>query len=234
LSFVARIKGVSGADLEREVNRVMSKVHIGDVADRIIGKLSKGYRQRVGLAQALVNDPPVLILDEPTVGLDPKQIHEVRELIREWSGRHTVILSTHILPEVEQSCSRVVIIARGRIVAVDTPSNLVSQLKGGERTRIRVAAGQGAVMDRLRSLEGVTLVRETMSGDSVSEIEVETRTDGDPRPLLARAIVGGGWDLLEMQAATMSLEDIFIELTTQDDAGDDSGQSGRTQPENAL
>ena len=122
LRFVSRIKGVPRADVEFEVERVMERVHVEDVAERIIGRLSKGYRQRVGLAQALIADPPILILDEPTAGLDPKQIHEVRELIREWKGEHTVILSTHILSEVEQTCSRVVIIDRGRIIAVDTPS----------------------------------------------------------------------------------------------------------------
>lgn len=227
LRFVARIKGVPNAGLEDEVARVIGRAHIGEVADRIIGKLSKGFRQRVGLAQALLNDPPVLILDEPTVGLDPKQIHEVRELIKEWSGRHTVILSTHILPEVEQTCSRVVIISRGRIVAVDTPANLVGQLKGGDRTLLRVGGPQQDVLERLRSLEGVTLVREAGSHDPQPDIEVETRTERDPRPMLARTIVEGGWDLLEMRSATMSLEDVFIELTAQDEDADQGGKEGQ-------
>src|SRR5437016_1609539 len=124
LRFVAKIKGVSKDRLDGEVSRVMDRVNITDVKERIIAKLSKGYKQRVGLAQALINDPPVLILDEPTIGLDPKQIHEVRELIKELAGKHTVDLSTHILPDVEQTCHRVIIIDRGKIIAVDTPQNL--------------------------------------------------------------------------------------------------------------
>jgi len=217
LRFVARVKGVESAGLDSEVSRVMDKVKVSDVADRIVGKLSKGYKQRVGLAQALLNDPPVLILDEPTVGLDPKQIHEVRELIREWSGRHTVILSTHILPEVEQTCSRVVIISRGRIVAVDTPQNLVEQLRGGERTTIEVSGPRVEVSGRLSSLPGVTAVREVGARDRQTRYEVESRMNVDPRPMLARAVVESGWDLMSMQSATMSLEDVFIELTTEDE-----------------
>src|SRR5947207_5982571 len=129
LRFVAKIKGVPKENINNEVERVMSRVNITDVKERIIAKLSKGYKQRVGIAQALLNDPPKLILDEPTIGLDPKQIHEVRELIKALAGNHTVVLSTHILPEVEQTCHRVVIIDRGQIVAVDTPSNLRFQLQ---------------------------------------------------------------------------------------------------------
>src|SRR5438093_5356965 len=124
LRFVAKIKGVPKDRLDSEVKRVMERANVSDVKDRIIGRLSKGYKQRVGVAQALINDPPVLILDEPTIGLDPKQIHEIRELIKELAGTHTVVLSTHILPEVEQTCHRVIIIDRGKIVAVDTPQNL--------------------------------------------------------------------------------------------------------------
>src|SRR5262249_7528386 len=138
LRFVAKIKGVAPANVAQEVKRAMDKVNIQDVRDRIIAKLSKGYKQRVGLAQALLNDPPVLILDEPTIGLDPKQIHEVRELVKELAGNHTVILSTHILPEVEQTCNRVIIIDRGRIVAVDTPQNLRFQTQGAARISLEV------------------------------------------------------------------------------------------------
>src|SRR5207244_5653971 len=138
LRFVAKIKGVAGNKLDSEVARVMSRVNITDVRDRIIEKLSKGYKQRVGLAQALLNDPPVLILDEPTIGLDPKQSQEVRELIKDLAGKHTVVLSTHILPEVEQTCHRVIIIDRGKIVAVDTPQNLRSQVQGAAQISIEV------------------------------------------------------------------------------------------------
>ena len=140
LQFVAKLKGVTGARVQDDVNRAMDKVNITDVQDRIIAKLSKGYKQRVGIAQALLNDPPVLILDEPTIGLDPKQIQEVRELIKSLAGNHTVVLSTHILPEVEQTCHRVIIIDRGKIVAVDTPQNLRSQIQAAPESLSRLRA----------------------------------------------------------------------------------------------
>lgn len=241
LRFVARIKGVDRADIDGEIARVMDKVHVADVSHRIVGKLSKGYRQRVGLAQALLKDPPVLILDEPTSGLDPKQIHEVRDLIREWSGRHTVVLSTHILPEVEQTCSRVVIISDGRIVAVDTPSNLVEQLRGADRTVLAVRGPREDVRERLRALPGVLDVRDGEAGGSTGNeaaasgcrFEVETRTEDDPRPSLARTVVDAGWDLLEMRSLTMSLEDVFLELTTQDEVHDRAPLDGTGAPETA-
>ena len=196
----------------------MDKVHIDDVAQRIIGRLSKGYRQRVGLAQALLNDPPVLVLDEPTVGLDPKQIHEVRELIREWEGRHTVLLSTHILPEVEQTCSRVVIIDKGRIIAVDTPANLVNQLKGADRIVVEVEAPPGEVLNQLGAIEGVVSVRSLDPANGHDRIEVEIGdTASLVQPQLARTIVESGWSLFGMQSSTMSLEDIFLKLTTHDE-----------------
>jgi ABC-2 type transport system ATP-binding protein len=229
LRFVARIKGVEKSGIEAEIARVMDKVRVADVSDRIIGRLSKGYRQRVGLAQALLKDPPVLILDEPTIGLDPNQIREVRQLIREWSGRHTVILSTHILPEVEQTCSRVVIISGGRIVAVDSPSNLVEQLKGADRTVLVVRGPGQEIRERLMTLPGVLEVRDEgpIAGtpDAGCRFEVETRTGEDPRPVLARTVVDAGWGLLEMRSLTMSLEDVFLELTTQDETMKDEAQA---------
>src|SRR3954470_21588849 len=154
LRFVAKIKGVTKARLANEVDRVMDKVNITDVRERIIAKLSKGYKQRVGIAQALLNDPPVLILDEPTIGLDPKQIHEVRELIKDLAGNHTVVLSTHILPEVEQTCHRVIIIDRGKIVAVDTPSNLRFQLQGAQRISLEVDGPLPDILSKLKATPG--------------------------------------------------------------------------------
>ncbi len=216
LRFVAKIKGVARIDIADEVTRVMDTARALDVAHRINGRLSKGYKQRVGLAQALLNDPPVLILDEPTVGLDPNQIHEVRELIKEWSGDHTVILSTHILPEVEQTCSRVVIIDRGRIIAMDTPENLVHQLKGAELTLVEVAGPLDDILERFRAMDGVVSARDMGSSDARHRIQVETDLRVDIRPRLARTIVEGGWGLFEMQSSRMSLEDIFIKLTTSD------------------
>jgi len=217
LRFVAKIKGVAPPQLDAEVARVMDKVNITDVKDRIIQKLSKGYKQRVGLAQALLNDPPVLILDEPTIGLDPKQIHEVRELIKELAGNHTVVLSTHILPEVEQTCTRVIIIDRGKIVAVDTPQNLRQQTQGAAKISVEVEGPAPEVASALRNVAGVAEVRIIAELDGRSRFEIGSEIRQDVRRDLAKTIVNKGWGLLELQSATMSLEDIFIKLTTAEE-----------------
>src|SRR5262245_61364488 len=205
LRFVSKIKGVSKDKIELEVGRVMDRANITDVKDRIIAKLSKGYKQRVGIAQALLNDPPVLILDEPTIGLDPKQIHEVRELIKELAGKHTVVLSTHILPEVEQTCHRVIIIDRGKIVAVDTPQNLRFQTQGAARISLEVEGPANDVASALRALPGVKDVRVTAENDGRCRFEVGSE-QLDVRRELARTVINKGWGLLELQAANMSLE----------------------------
>lgn len=217
LRFVAKIKGVPKERLDSEVSRVMDRANVTDVRDRIIAKLSKGYKQRVGLAQALINDPPVLILDEPTIGLDPKQIHEVRELIKELAGNHTVVLSTHILPEVEQTCHRVIIIDRGKIVAVDTPQNLRFQLQGAERVCVEVEGPPAEIISKLKSTPGVMDVRTLEGSNSRHRFQIEGELRKDIRSDLARAIVQNGWGLLELQSATMSLEDIFLKLTTAEE-----------------
>jgi ABC-2 type transport system ATP-binding protein len=217
LRFVAKIKGVAKENLDKEVARVMDRVNITDVKERIISKLSKGYKQRVGLAQALINDPPVLILDEPTIGLDPKQIHEVRELIKELAGNHTVVLSTHILPEVEQTCHRVIIIDRGKIVAVDTPQNLRFQLQGAERVIIEVKGPAAEIISKLRATAGVSDVLKIAESNGSHRFQVEGELRKDIRADLARVIVQNGWGLLELQSSTMSLEDIFIKLTTAEE-----------------
>src|SRR5882724_6714297 len=217
LRFVAKIKGVASTRLKDEVDRVMDKVNISDVQERIIAKLSKGYKQRVGIAQALLNDPPILILDEPTIGLDPKQIHEVRELIKELAGNHTVILSTHILPEVEQTCHRVIIIDKGRIVAAETPQNLRFQVQGAERIFVEVRGPASEVMAKLRATPGVMEVRKVAENDGSNRFQVEGELRGDIRSDLARTIVQSGWGLLELQAASMSLEDIFLKLTREEE-----------------
>ena len=218
LRFVAKIKGVPKQNIENEIARVMERVSITDVRERIIAKLSKGYKQRVGLAQALLNDPPVLILDEPTIGLDPKQIHEVRELVKQLAGNHTVVLSTHILPEVEQTCHRVIIINKGKIVAVDTPQNLRSQLQGGERVSIEVKGPASEIASKLKGMPGVTQVRQLEETDGRHRFQVEGELRKDIRSDLARTIVQNGWGLYDLHAETMSLEDIFLELTTAEEA----------------
>jgi ABC-2 type transport system ATP-binding protein len=218
LRFVAKLKGVAGPNIAAEVDRVMQKVNITDVQKRIIAKLSKGYKQRVGIAQALLNDPPVLILDEPTIGLDPKQIHEVRELIKSLAGNHTVVLSTHILPEVEQTCHRVIIIDRGKIVAVDTPQNLRAQIQGAARVVVEVEGPAGDVASAVRTIPGVMDVRLATEVDSRNRFYIDSETGRDIRSDLARTIVNKGWGLLELQSESMSLEDIFIKLTTAEES----------------
>jgi ABC-2 type transport system ATP-binding protein len=218
LRFVAKIKGVASDKLDSEVDRVMGRVNITDVRERIISKLSKGYKQRVGLAQALLNDPPVLILDEPTIGLDPKQIHEVRELVKDLAGNHTVVLSTHILPEVEQTCHRVIIIDRGKIVAVDTPQNLRAQLQGAERVSVDVQGPASEVMSKLKAMPGVVDVRKVGESDGRQQLQIEGELKKDIRSDVARTIVQNGWGLYELHSATMSLEDIFLKLTTAEEA----------------
>jgi ABC-2 type transport system ATP-binding protein len=217
LRFVAKIKGVPKDRLTSEVERAMERVNITDVKDRIISKLSKGYKQRVGIAQALLNDPPVMILDEPTIGLDPKQIHEVRQLIKDLAGQHTVVLSTHILPEVEQTCHRVIIIDRGKIVAVDTPENLRSQVQGAERISIEVQGPESEIAAKLKAMPGVVDIRKTADNDGRHRFQVEGELRRDIRSDVARTIVQNGWGLYELHSASMSLEDIFIKLTTAEE-----------------
>jgi gliding motility-associated transport system ATP-binding protein len=216
LSFVARIKGVARGERTARINEMMEKTRISDVANRHCGKLSKGYRQRVGLAQALMHNPDVLILDEPTAGLDPKQIIETRQLIKALAGDHTIILSTHILPEVSQTCQRVVIINRGKVVAVDTPDNLTSRLRGSETMYLQVDAGGADVASVLERVSGVTRVAIADSKQQVVGFEVDSEAGRDVRRELAAAVVGRGWGLLEMRPMRLSLEEIFLHVTTEE------------------
>ena len=217
LKFVGRIKGMDSKNLKKHVDKVMDLTNIDDVRKKIIGKLSKGYRQRVGLAQALVHDPEVLILDEPTVGLDPKQIIDVRKLIKNLGGERTVILSTHILPEVSQTCSRVVIINEGKVVAEDTPENLTRRLQGNEKIYVEVEGPAEVIEKELQSLDIVSsVVREKEINEKVAFI-VESIPNRDIRKDIAKTIVQKGWGLFEMRPVGMSLEEVFLRLTTKEE-----------------
>lgn len=218
LRFVGRLKGLRGLDLEKRVDYVCERCFIGDVRNKLLGKLSKGYRQRVGLAQAIIHNPDVLILDEPTAGLDPKQINETRDLIKGLGGDHTIILSTHILPEVEHTCEQVVIINQGRLVATDSVRNLQARARGVESVVVEVAGRDGSltceeVQSRLQQVAGVAQVLPRESKDGRLMVEVQSQEGQMVRGDLARAVVEAGWDLNELRAAGRSLEEIFLQLT---------------------
>ena len=216
LDFVAKIKGVPSGDRRSRVATVMERTRIADMAARLCSKLSKGYKQRVGLAQALIHNPDVLILDEPTAGLDPKQIIETRELIKELAGDHTVVLSTHILPEVSQTCQRVVIINKGKVVAVDTPDNLTARLRGSETMYVQVDASGSDAAVAIARIPGVTRVSEADRQDPAVGYEVESEQGHDVRRDLAHTVVSNGWGLLELRPMRVSLEEVFLSLTTED------------------
>ena len=210
LDFMAALRKVPNR--RAAVQRAMEATHVEDRARMNIGKLSKGYRQRVGLAQALVHDPDVLILDEPTIGLDPRQIIEVRELIKGLAGQHTILISTHILPEVEQVCSRVLIIHRGKLVAEDTPKNLGARLRGAERIGLQVTGDGAKLQKALAAVPGVQSVQVVNDG----RYEVAVTPGQDLRAQLAETVVKGGWGLLELAPVGMSLEEIFLQLTQEE------------------
>jgi ABC-2 type transport system ATP-binding protein len=218
LEFVAGMKGMPANQMSERVHEVAENCGLGDVYKRRIGNISRGYRQRVGLAQALVNDPEVLILDEPTVGLDPGQIKEIRGLIKDLSDRHTIILSTHILPEVSLLCSKVVIINQGRLVAMDTPENLVAQVEDSSRLALLIGGPPAQVEAALSQVEGVVRVQV----DSTSHIKTNSFTldfsSGQiPRKELQAVIAENDWELMEMRSISASLEDVFIKLVTRED-----------------
>jgi ABC-2 type transport system ATP-binding protein len=218
LRFVGQLKGLSGLDLDKRIEYVCGRCAISDVKSKLLGKLSKGYRQRVGLAQAIIHNPDVLILDEPTAGLDPKQINETRDLIKDLAGDHTIILSTHILPEVEQTCEQVIIINKGKLAATDSVRNLRARARGAESVLVEVA-GRNQSLDpslvqlKLEQVSGVSRVVCREQFDSRALFELESSKGIFVRGDVARAVVESGWDLNELRPAAMSLEEVFLQLT---------------------
>lgn len=216
LTFVAGIKGVKSSNVKKRVNTVMEECVLTHMSHKLVGELSKGYRQRVGIAQALVNEPEVLILDEPTVGLDPKQIIEIRKLIKGLAGERTVILSTHILPEVSMTCQRVIIINDGTIIASDTPDNLTSKIQGANRLILKVEGPSIEVIKNIEAIKGVIKVSKNAEEGKVVELTVDSEKGLDIRRHIPPVIIQKGWGLLEQKPLQMSLEDIFVKLVTKE------------------
>jgi ABC-2 type transport system ATP-binding protein len=224
LEFVGRLKGIPKSNLARRIDEVTERCAIGDVRTKLLGKLSRGYRQRVGLAQAIIHNPDVLILDEPTAGLDPKQINETRRLIKSLAGDHTIILSTHILPEVEQTCEQVIIIDKGKLVATDSVENLTHRLRGSEIVAVEVASRNGPleaaeVQRRLEQVPGVSRVVFKETRQNRQRFEVESLQGRSVRGELARSVIEAGWELYELHGTALSLEEIFLQLTASEDGG---------------
>ncbi len=217
LTFVARIKGIEADRVNSRVQEAMRLTNVEDRRDMLIRKLSRGYKQRVGIAQAIVHNPDVVILDEPTVGLDPNQIGEVRKLIKSLAGEHTIILSTHILPEVEVTCDRVVIINKGQIVAEGTPQSLSSQRSGGQRIHLEVKGGDAELRAALEPVPGVSHIEiEPVESTDRLSVTLENDSGEDLRHRLAADLIGRGFELYELRAVNLSLEDIFRQLTTEE------------------
>ena len=219
LGFMGSLRGMSDAAKKQRIGYVVERMRLEDYADTFIGRLSKGFRQRVGIAQAILHDPKVLVLDEPTIGIDPVQVVETRELIKSLGREHTVVLSTHILPEVSMICERVVVINEGRIVAVDKPENLSVRLRGSEQVKLEVRGPERDVANRLRQVEGVRQVNRQRVDGNIYEYTLECDPGSGVRDGLASLIVNQGWGLLGLQSVTMSLEDIFLKLTVREEEG---------------
>lgn len=215
LRFVAEAKKVSPKEIKNKVSKAMSSTGIEHVSNKMISNLSKGYRQRVGLAQAIVNDPEVLVLDEPTVGLDPKQIIEIRELIKNMAGERTVILSTHILPEVSVTCQRVVIINKGKVVAEDKPENLIKNLRKSLKIHLKIDGNETEIKNTLKNLNGVINVEYSGNSD-IKDFVVEVSKERDIRKEISSIIIKNDWGLYEMYQKNLSLEDIFLQLVTEE------------------
>jgi len=224
LAFMGKIRGLKGERLNKRVDDVVQICRLEEYFNIFISKLSKGFRQRVGIAQSIIHEPDVLILDEPTIGIDPIQVVETRELIKNLGGEHTVIVSTHILPEVSMICERVIIIHEGQIVAVDKPENLATRLRGTERIELDVAGPTREIVSALEKLSGVETVNRKPSHKDkyYSSFEVEAERGIEIRSELATAIIKNKWNLLRLEAVGMSLEEIFLRLTTTEETGKNS------------
>jgi ABC-2 type transport system ATP-binding protein len=222
LHFVAQIKGIPAGDRIAKVQAAIEKCNLQEKRRVIIRKLSKGYRQRVGIAQAIVHDPPAIILDEPTVGLDPRQIIEVRNLIKSLAGTHTIILSTHILPEVSMTCTRVAIINGGKVVATNTPENLMTQLTGGAGYEVEIEGEANLAKQVLQNVAGVSLVESipghhlTDARDGRSYLRVISQPGKEPGRDIAATLIRAGFGLQEMRRVSATLEDVFLQLTTEE------------------
>jgi ABC-2 type transport system ATP-binding protein len=217
LTFVARIKGVAAGDRRKRVESAMQRCNVLEKRHVLIRKLSKGFRQRVGIAQAIVHDPPAIVLDEPTVGLDPRQIIEVRNLIKSLAGDHTVILSTHILPEVSMTCSKVAIINRGRVVATNTPDQLVLALAGGSGYELEIAGpAEQAHLLQIRGVKAVEVLPDEALPINRQKLRLTLEAGYDPGREIAAAVVEAGLGLYEMRRIQVSLEDVFLQLTTEE------------------
>ena len=216
LKFVATIKGIERGSTAARLDEVKARLGLQDQGERLIKHLSKGYRQRVGLAQSLIHDPDVLILDEPTIGLDPRQINEFRELIRSLRGEHTVILSTHILPEVSMTCDRVIIISGGQIVASDTPQNLTDQMRGGERIELEVAGSVEGLPSLLQEIPQVQKVLISEATNGHHPVTVEADGQAEIRHLVSQKVIQAGLELYQLNTEAVSLEDVFLKLTTEE------------------
>ena len=230
LDFVAEVKGVGRLERRRRVADVMDRCMVSDVQNRLIAKLSKGYRQRVGLAQAIVSDPDVLILDEPTIGLDPQQITEIRSLIKSLAGRHTVILSTHILPEVSMVCDAVIIINKGAIVAQGPIDTLVEQFFPTSRLEVEIVGPSPVVRERIRAIPGVLSVEDQPPANGVGRYTVEAARDRDVRAEIFQLAAQQRWDLLELKRVGLTLEEVFIRVVAGEESPQDSGEGSVEAP----
>jgi len=228
LKFRSRIKGVAHSERRDRLDEVLKQTGLLEVRTRVIGQLSKGFKQRVGLADALLAEPDLLILDEPTIGLDPVQIRQVRQLIKDLGKRHTILLSSHILPEVEMTCDRVIIIHHGKILASDTPANLTKTLNAGGLINVEVRGDGTDIQAAMGKIEGVASTQVKVGEEAgIVHVSVQPKPGADPREAIYQAVVANGWTLRELTRKRTSLEDIFVQVTREEDEAEEDRREGR-------